>query len=119
MRKLLLLYDFTFLYFISQAQSLNGAYCADVRYINPKTGTDSEYRSIIEVDNNILTRVVFPNGWHDQDEFGIQNIKRTGQVNYTMRGAQYTLKLNKVSAAHCYDGVPRLQQCMGITKKRI
>lgn len=117
MRKLLLLFAFTFLYIILQAQSYNGSYCADVRYYNPNTGTDSEYRSKVEVDNNILTRVDFPNGHHDQDEFGYQNIKNKGEAIYKVRGSQYIVKINKVSTAHCYDGVPRALQCRGITKK--
>lgn len=117
MRKLLLLFAFTFLYIILQAQSYNGSYCADVRYYNPNTGTNSEYRSKVVVDNNILIRVDFPNGWHDQDEFGNQNLKNKGVAIYDVRGSQYIVKLNKISAAHCYDGVPQSVQCRGITQR--
>jgi len=117
MKKLLLISAFTFLYIILQAQSFNGSYCADVHYYNPNTGKNSEYRSKVVVDNNTLIRVDFPNGWHDQDEFGNQNLKNKGVAIYDVRGSQYIVKLNKVSAANCYDGVPQSQQCRGITKK--
>lgn len=117
MRKLLLLSAFTFLYIISQAQSYNGSYCADVRYYNPNTGTYSEYRAKVLVNNNILIKVEFPNGWHDQDEFGYQNIKNKGVAVYIVRGTQFTVKINKISAANCYDGMPPAVQCRGVTKK--
>ncbi|MBK7095064.1 MAG: hypothetical protein IPH57_08465 [Saprospiraceae bacterium] len=93
MRKLLLLSAITLLYIILQAQSYNGSYCADVRYYNPNTGKDSEYKSKIEVDNNILTRVDFPNGWHDQDDFGYQNLKIKVWLSMKFRGLSLQSKL--------------------------
>ena len=51
-----------------ESQSYNGVYCANVHYYNPNTGTDSEYVLTLEVENNQLLKVNFPNGWMDEDE---------------------------------------------------
>ena len=45
-----------------ESQSYNGVYCANVHYYNPNTGTDSEYVLTLEVENNQLLKVNFPNG---------------------------------------------------------
>ena len=48
----------------------DGNYCAEVEYYNLKTGTHSTYTLPVEVENNKLTVIHFPNGgWLDDSHF--------------------------------------------------
>jgi hypothetical protein len=100
-----------------ESQSYNGVYCADVHYYNPNTGTDSEYVLTVEVENNELQKVNFPNGWMDEDEFGNINVNKKGACSYTLdKGQRYDIQITK-KGKDCFNSVPRAIQCNGITKK--
>lgn len=43
-------------------QSINGSYCARVEYYNPATGTHSTYTLSIEIEEDELKKIYFPNG---------------------------------------------------------
>ena len=46
------------------------AYCADVEYYNPNTGTRSTYQLNVDVEDNKLVKIHWPNGgWLDDDHF--------------------------------------------------
>ena len=40
----------------------DGEYCADIEYYNPSTGTSSDYTLTIEVSDNELEQINWPNG---------------------------------------------------------
>jgi predicted RNA-binding Zn-ribbon protein involved in translation (DUF1610 family) len=45
-------------------------YCADVEYYNPNTGTRSTYQLNVDVEDNELVKIHWPNGgWLDDDHF--------------------------------------------------
>lgn len=53
----------------------NGTYCAEVNYYNPNTGTSSVYTLKVEVEDNTLTTIYWPNGgWLDESHFNGEDI---------------------------------------------
>jgi len=75
----------------------NGDYCAEVEYYNPSTGTRSTYTLPVEVKNNKLTVIHFPNGgWLDDSHFTPPKIS-SGKARFVSdRQYRYTVKiLNK------------------------
>ena len=48
----------------------SGDYCAEVDYYNPNTGTSSTYTLNVEVEDNVLVTVHWPNGgWLDETHY--------------------------------------------------
>lgn len=73
----------------------NGTWCADVEYYNPKTGTRNRYQLDVEVEDNELTEIEWPNGgWLDESHFTAEDIS-DGECSFTSdRGYEYTVTLN-------------------------
>lgn len=98
--------------------TFDGNYCADVTYFNSNTGTNSEYRLIIEVEDNILMKINFPQGWLDEDEFEAQELNEDGFVEFeTHQGYAYTVQILEIEIGDCFDGLIHPVQCIGITLK--
>lgn len=94
----------------------NGDYCAEITYYNSNTGTESEYTLIIEVDENELERINFPNGWLDDESYGNVQFNVDGYVSFTSnRGYDYTVQIIG-EARGCYENIPQAKQCRGTTK---
>ena len=67
----------------SNNYSYNGTYCAEVSYYNPRTGTSSVYTLEVEVENDILTTLHWPNGgWLDDSHFNGEDIS-DGNCSFT------------------------------------
>jgi hypothetical protein len=94
---------------------LEGEYCAKITYYNPNTGRESNYTLTIEVYDNELEKINFPNGWLDDDHFGNAVFAEDGYVSFTSdRGYDYTVQI--IGEAYgCFDNVPRAYQCIGLT----
>jgi len=93
----------------------DGEYCADIEYYNPNTGTSSDYTLIIEVSNNELEQINWPNGGSLDDFYNIKfNID--GYTEFTNdKGYDYTVQIIGDSE-DCFEDVPKAVRCKGITK---
>lgn len=73
----------------------DGTYCADVEYYNPNTGTNSTYTLNVEVENNELTVIHWPNGgWLDESHFTPEELDSSGSCSFTSdQGYEYTVQI--------------------------
>ena len=73
----------------------DGEYCATVTYYNPNTGTRSNYQLTVEVEDNELTFIHWPNGgWLDDSHFTPEELNEDGSVSFTSdRGYRYTVEI--------------------------
>lgn len=74
----------------------DGTYCADVEYYNSNTGTRNTYTLNVEVENNELTIVHWPNGgWLDESHFTPQELDSDGSCSFTSdTGYEYQIQIN-------------------------
>ncbi len=94
----------------------DGDYCAEVEYYNPNTGTESSYTLTVEVSNNEIVKINFPNGGYMDDEISDGTLDSSGETTFTNhKGYQYRVKIVG-DAAGCYESVPMAEQCQGITE---
>jgi len=117
---------FSFLFFFSylfghsgcKQATYDGPYCAIVNYYNPNTGTKSEYTLTVIADGNELEQINFPEGYiNNESNFIPQKISSDGKVSIsTDKGYQYSVSIIG-PAKGCFDNVPKLNQCKGITQK--
>jgi len=97
--------------------SFDGAYCAEVRYYNPNTGTRSNYSLVVEADKGNLIKIQWPDGGHlDTDHFvpapiGADSIA----VIESDKGSSYTVHLIG-KEEDCHAKFATRVQCKGITK---
>ncbi len=97
----------------------DGRYCAKVEYYNPNSSTHSDYTLTITVDNNLLTKLDFPQGYLTEDDLPSAIFSNDGKTNFTLsNGYEYTVKITGPEN-NCFDSVPKISQCRGITKKGI
>lgn len=62
----------------------DGNYCADVRYTNPNTGTQSIYSLNVVIKDGDLIRISWPNGgWLDNSHFTPPHINESGFTTFT------------------------------------
>lgn len=78
----------------------NGTYCAEVEYYNPRTGTNSTYTLVVEVEDGRLVKIEWPNGgWLDEDHYSGVEISESGEASFESdRGNQYTIQIISSSA---------------------
>lgn len=78
----------------SEAYS-DGTYCADIEYYNPETGTSSTYTLNVEVENNELSVIQWPNGgWLDSSHFSPEELDSNGSCSFsTYDGKQYDIQI--------------------------
>jgi len=72
----------------------DGTYCAEIDYYYSETGTSSTYTLLVEIENNELTEIHWPNGgWLDDSHFTPPDIS-SGEASFTSdRGVDYTIKI--------------------------
>ncbi len=72
----------------------DGIYCAEVEYYYSKTGTKSNYTLHVEIYNNDLIKIFWPNGgWLDNSHFNPQSIS-SGKVDFSsFEGVDYTVTI--------------------------
>lgn len=70
-------------------------YNAEVKYYNPNTGTHSIYHLTIEVENNEVVRINFPNGgWMDEDHFDGAELDEDGNAEFISdKGYRYNVSI--------------------------
>jgi hypothetical protein len=73
----------------------DGTYCAEVDYYNPDTGTRSTYTLNVEVEDNELTVIQWPNGgWLDSSHFTPEELDSDGSCSITSDvGNQYDIQI--------------------------
>lgn len=88
----------------------DGTWCADVEYYNPNTGTRNTYKLNVEVENNQLIEIDWPNGgWLDETHFNAEDIS-DGECSITSdRGYEYTITLDSKGGCNSTDAF-RLQR---------
>lgn len=73
----------------------DGTYCAEVEYYNPDTGTRNTYTLNVEVENNEVTEIHWPNGgWLDDSHFSPEELDSDGSCSFTSdKGYEYTIQI--------------------------
>ena len=79
---------------LRSAVNYDGEFCADIKYFNPKTGTESEYTLLVLVEEDLLTEIKWPNGgWLDATYFDPVDIS-SGLASFTtFDGKKYVITL--------------------------
>jgi hypothetical protein len=82
-------------YFYDSENYPDDTYCAEVEYYNPNTGTRSTYTLNVEVENNELTVIHWPNGgWLDDSHFEPQELDSSGNCSFTSdNGYEYDIHI--------------------------
>ena len=96
MRKLrLLLFLIAVLSITSCKNYSDGTYCADIDYYNPNTGTRNTYSLNVEVENNAVTVIHWPNGgWLDDSHFTAEELDGDGYCSFTSNeGYEYNIQI--------------------------
>ena len=72
----------------------DGMYCATVEYYNPNTGTNNSYTLNIEIENDNLVTIHWPNGgWLDESHFISEDIS-SGSCSFTSdKGNEYNVTI--------------------------
>lgn len=72
----------------------NGTYCASVEYYNSNTDTNNSYTLNVEIENDELVMIYWPNGgWLDESHFTAEDIS-AGNCSFTSdKGYQYTITI--------------------------
>lgn len=73
----------------------DGEYCAEVEYYNPNTGTRSVYTLNVEVEENSVVVLYWPNGGHlDDDHFSPELLDEDGICSFISdKGYEYTVEI--------------------------
>lgn len=93
-------------------------YCANVQYNNPRTGTHSTYRLTVNVADNKVIQLDFPNGGVlDEDHFNAPVLNEEGEASFTNdKGYEYEV-LILGQTDNCFVGIPMAEQCEGTTRR--
>lgn len=75
---------------------VDGTYCAEIDYYYPKSGTRSTYTLEVEIEDNQLTKIYWPNGgWLDDSHFYPPEIE-DGYAEFTSdRGVEYSVEITE------------------------
>ena len=93
----------------------DGNYCAKVMYQNPAVNKQSSYTLIVEVKDNKLMDISFPEEHYDQSEIKATEIPTDGKVTVVSKsGNVYKVEM-KGPAEECLNAVNMLQ-CKGKSK---
>lgn len=83
----------------------DGTYCAEVEYYNPNTGTRNTYTLNVEVENNEVTIIHWPNGgWLDDSHFDSEELDDNGYCSFTSdKGYEYEVKITGSPCSYTDD----------------
>jgi hypothetical protein len=73
----------------------DNTYCAEVNYYNPNTGTSTKNDFNVDVENNELVKIQFPNGgWLDDSYFKPEELDENGYCSFTSdKGYKYEVQI--------------------------
>lgn len=93
---------------------LDGSYCAEIDRYNPKTCKESAYTLLVDIDDNFLDAVHWPNGGHsDSDDFGTVKFDSKNVSFSDIKGTQYKIEITG-NDSNCFPAGSQLKQCTGI-----
>ena len=99
----------------AKAQYSDGTYCAETSRYNPRTQKQSTYTQTVEVKNDEVVQLNWPNGgYSDSDDFEAKRIIGGKASLKDFSGVLYTVKILK-KGSDCFGGI-ELVQCSGYTK---
>jgi hypothetical protein len=83
----------------------DGTYCAEVDYYNPDTGTRSTYTLNVEVEDNELRVIQWPNGgWLDSSHFSSEELDSDGNCSITsFDNKQYDIQITGSECSYTDD----------------
>lgn len=72
----------------------DGTYCAEIVYYYSKTGTQSTYTLKVEIENNDLVTIYWPNGgWLDSSHYNPPDISGGSAEFESYEGVEYTVNI--------------------------
>ncbi len=93
----------------------DGFYCAEVTYKHIRTGKNLTQKLLVEVKDNQLTQIVFPEDQADTSAIITQKIPDNGQMAIQNKnGASYYVKM--VGSAEKCRNASLMVQCKGLKK---
>lgn len=117
MKRFLLLLLIPLFFECSSSGHADGEYCAEVGYYNPDTGTESSYTLTVQVQDNQVIAINFPNGGSIDDEITDGSLNSSGEASFTAQnGTEYTVEITG-DTGDCFDDVALAERCKGTTKK--
>jgi hypothetical protein len=94
----------------------DGTYCADVTYYNSNTGTSRTYTLNVEVKDNQLILIHWPNGgWLDGSHFSPKELDSDGFCSFTSdRGYQYRVQIRSTPciSSDSYEKDDEVDKCI-------
>lgn len=80
---------------VSQEKYPDNTYCADIEYYNPDTGARNTYSLNVEVENNEVIVIHWPNGgWLDSTHFSPEELDDSGSCSFSSYdGKQYDIQI--------------------------
>jgi hypothetical protein len=95
---------------IEQTGYQDGVYCAEVEYSYSATGTQSTYTLEVEIEDEALTVIRWPNGgWLDDSHFSPPDIS-DGSASFTSdRNVEYTVTIIGKEGECATDGYARTE----------
>ena len=95
---------------------LDGTYCAEVDRYNPKTGKQSSYTLTVEIEDNKIVQINYPNGgYSDSGEFKPAKISNRSASFSDFDDVQFSVDVFK-KGADCFSNVAKAYQCASSTK---
>ncbi|MBK7808498.1 MAG: hypothetical protein IPJ51_19740 [Saprospiraceae bacterium] len=77
-----------------QTSSYDGTYCSDIIRYNPNTGKESSYTLLIDIDDNYLDAIHWPNGGQsDSDDLGMVKFNSNTVSFSDLKGRQNKKKI--------------------------
>ncbi len=77
---------------------LNGTFCADIIYFNPKTNFRNNYTLNVLIENNYLKKIIFNNGGYLDESHFTSNTLNNNYIKITTdRGVDFEITLNNNS----------------------
>lgn len=116
MKRFLLLLLIPLFFACSSSGHADGDYCAEVGYYNPNNGTESNYTLTVEVLDNTVVGINFPDGGYLNDEIPTGSLNSSGEASFTLdNGTEYNVEITG-DTGDCFDDVPLAERCNGTTK---
>lgn len=117
MKTFLLLSLIPLFFSCSSSGHADGEYCAEVGYYNPNTGTESNYTLTVDVLDDAVVGINFPDGGYIDDEISDAYLDSSGETSFTLdNGTEYTVEITG-ETGDCFEDVPMAERCNGTTKR--
>lgn len=105
------------IFFLScQASTFDGTYCSNIKRYNPKTGSESSYTLLIDIDNNYLEAIHWPNvEYSDYDPLASVKFNSKNISYKDILGIKYNINIIG-DGDYCFPNGSKLVRCSRIKK---